>query len=135
MGTGSTPTTTKGGAAALEWMGAVERIIYELTGNSYRAFDFHAQPQLSGFYPSNPRKRDGLPMLLVASQNCAERDIASNIGIIEPDDIENAFARMLTGDVSYRLCGEGPCGYGPDQRLWMAVQGPRRCLRSSTPEP
>ncbi len=44
-----------------------------------------------------------MPMLLVASQNCAERDIASNIGIIEPDDIENAFARMLTGDVSYRF--------------------------------
>jgi len=42
-------------------------------------------------------------MLLLASQNCAERDIASDIGIIEPDDIENAFTRMVTGDVCYRF--------------------------------
>ena len=42
-------------------------------------------------------------MLLGASQDCAARDIASDIGIIEPDDIESAFARMLTGDVRYRF--------------------------------
>ena len=45
-------------------------------------------------------RRDGFPMLLGASQDNA-RNIASDIGIIEPDDIESAFARMLTGDVRY----------------------------------
>ncbi len=58
----------KGGAATLEWMGAVERIIYELTGNSYRAFDFFMLSRSLAVSILRVR-RDGLPMLLVASQN------------------------------------------------------------------
>ena len=46
----------KGGAAPLEWMGAVERIIYELTGNSYRAFDFFMLSRSLAVSILNPRK-------------------------------------------------------------------------------
>lgn len=56
MGAGSTPTTTKGGAATLDWMGAVELIIYELTGSSYRAFDYFMLSRSLAVSILNPRK-------------------------------------------------------------------------------